>query len=226
MKILMIFAHPDDDTFSCAGKILHLTSAGNEVKIICGTNGDEGETGTPPICSKEELGIIREKEEREAAKILGISEVYFLGFKDGDLNKIPSTEIENKILKIIEKEIPDEIYTFGPDGSTNHPDHISISFVATNAFNEYSKNHTCSLFYVVNPRSNVEKLRGTNSEYKSFGKILGSDTKNLIKVDISNEFDAKVKALMCHKTQNKDFERFITSGNLIDLHFEYFKKYN
>ncbi len=226
MKALLIFAHPDDESFSCAGKIIQIKSSGGEVVSICATNGNAGEMGTPAICTKEELGKVREEECREAAKVLGITKIHFLGYKDGLLNQIPSKELEEKISKIIEQYSPDEIYTFGSDGYTNHPDHKAISVAATNAFRKYSLHSTCSLFYAVNPESNLEKLSGSKNEYTSFGKVHGVNDKKLIKLDISQEFDQKVKALMCHRTQNKDFERFITSGNLIDLNFEYFQKYN
>lgn len=225
MKALMIFAHPDDDTFSCAGKILQIIESGGEVSLICATSGDAGEVGTPPVCQKEELGIVREEEARKACKTLGVSQIYFLNYPDGKLNEAPSNELEDKIWEIIEKEKPDEIYTFGPDGYTNHPDHITISKVATAVFKKYSGNNPCSLFYAVNPKSNIKKLRNTEGEYDSFGKVEGTEDDDLIKVDISNELENKLKALMCHKTQNKDVERYITSGDTIDLDYEYFQKY-
>ncbi|TXG76497.1 PIG-L family deacetylase [Candidatus Dojkabacteria bacterium] len=225
MKALLIFAHPDDESFSCAGKIIQIKSAGGEIVSVCATNGDAGEVGSPAICTKDELGKVREEECQDAAKILGISKIHFLGYKDGQLNQTSGKELEEKITEILEQFSPDEIYTFGPDGYTNHPDHKAISLAATNAFRKYSRHAICSLFYTVNPESNLEKLSGSKNEYTSFGKVHGVSDKKLIKLDISREFDRKVKALMCHKTQNKDFERFITSGNLIDLNFEYYQKY-
>ena len=87
MKALFIFAHPDDETLSSGGTIAKLFKKEVDVKLITLTKGESGECGTPPFCQQDEVGKTRENELRQAAKILGISKIYFLGYKDGFLIK-------------------------------------------------------------------------------------------------------------------------------------------
>lgn len=212
MKVIFIFAHPDDETFSSGGTIALLTKRGVEVKLITATRGEKGQLGDPPICEGEELGKVREKELRKAAKVLGISRIYFLHFIDGSLSRLPKNQISNKILKVFIKENPDIVITFNEEGGSLHPDHIQISESATDAFKKYlkiAKKHV-RLYYSAMPRSFVEKLRSEGLDYRVFGKIKGtSDSEITTVIDISDTIDIKVKALKCHKTQKKDWERFI-----------------
>lgn len=217
-NVMLIFAHPDDETFTCGGTILKKVRAGSSIKLICATRGDAGELGNPPVCTREELSEVREKEVRDASSILGISYIYFFDYLDGKLNEVPIDELSEKIFEIIEKEKPDEIFTFGPDGITNHPDHIAISRATDKAF-EKLNSKTCSLFFVSILKKNIEKLRKTEGDYNALGEIS-------MKVDITHELDKKIEALKCHKTQNKDVERFLENSKVIDLNFEYFQKVN
>ena len=98
MKFLLVFAHPDDETFSSGGTIAKLTSMGHKVNLATATRGEEGMVGDPPITTKEKIGEVREQELRNAAKILGISKIYFLGFWDGRLRYIKNKEIDENAL--------------------------------------------------------------------------------------------------------------------------------
>lgn len=222
---LFVFAHPDDESFTCGGTILKNTKAGNEVKLICATRGGAGEVGTPPVCSKEELSKVREKELRNASSVLGISEVFFLDYLDGKLDKTSVDELSEKIFEILKKENPSEVFTFAPNGLTNHPDHIAISLATSKAFEKFkTQNFTKScLYFTVISKNNIEKLRETDADYDVFGELSGvPDSEISMRVDITNELDKKIEALNCHRTQNKDVERFLESGKRIDLNFEYF----
>lgn len=226
MKAIFILAHPDDECFLGGGIIAKLTKSGSIVKIITATKGEEGQVGTPPACTKEKLGECRELELKNAAKVLGISQIYFLGYRDGTLAKITKNEIADKILKILEKEKPDMVFTFNEEGASKHPDHIQIHKTATLAFLSYcdkAKKHV-KLYYGAMPRSLIKKLNKEGIMYSAYGKIEGTeDSKITTVIDISDTANLKVKALMCHKTQNKDWERFLKRKNLKEFKKEYFK---
>jgi len=225
MKTLFVFAHPDDETFSSGGTILKLTEKKNIVNLICATKGEAGEPGNPPITDKKYLGKIREKELKNAAKILGISKIHFLGLIDGTLHKIKSEKLVKLILPIIKKENPDVVITFDSTGASNHPDHIAISKAATTAFKAYisTSKKEVKLYHTAIPKSNLKKLEKAGMSYNAFGQMKGVDDEIITtKINIKHEFNKKIKALKQHKTQHQDWERFLKRNLAIDLNNEYF----
>lgn len=225
MKALFIFAHPDDESFSSGATIAKLIKKGVEVKLITATRGEEGELGDPPVCTKEELGKTRERELLKAAKILGISNVYFLDFIDGTLKNIPKSKLVQPVLKIMQREKPDLVFTFNKDGGSKHPDHIKMNKVTTLAFDLYAKDliKHVRLYYTANPRSNIKILEKQGISYNAFGKVRGVANQRITTVvDVKNTFDQKLKALMQHKTQIKDVQRFIKTDKILNSRKEYF----
>ena len=78
----MIFAHPDDET-GCSGTIASWIKEGTKVLFVICTNGDKGTEN--PERTTQEMARIREQEMRDAAKSLGVQEIVFLGYPDGEL---------------------------------------------------------------------------------------------------------------------------------------------
>ncbi len=68
LKILTFFAHPDDETMFLGGTFAYLADRGAEIHFICATRGEGGDMGDPPICTREDLGQIREEELRCAVE--------------------------------------------------------------------------------------------------------------------------------------------------------------
>lgn len=222
MKVLFVFAHPDDESFSSGGTIAKLAVNGHVVKLITATRGEAGSVGNPPLCTQKELGRIREKELRNAAKILGISEIFLLGYKDGSLNKIPVQEIGKKIQQILEKEKPDMVITFNKEGDSRHPDHIVMNTATTLAFYLYMQNarKQVRLYYADIPKSLVRKLKKLGTLFTWFGKVKGTkDDQITTIVDVSSTLKKKIKAFQCHQTQRNDWEQLL---KLPELHLEFF----
>ena len=71
-RILLIFAHPDDESFATGGLARRYVDRGAAIALVTATRGDAGRVGDPPLCSREELPTRREAELRRAASILGI----------------------------------------------------------------------------------------------------------------------------------------------------------
>ncbi len=226
MKLLLVFAHPDDETFSSGGTIAKLTSEKHTVKLITATRGEAGLPGTPPITTVDKLPGVREQELRRAAKILGISEIFFLGYIDGKLRYARNKELENKIFGIFKKEKPDVVITFDKTGGSNHPDHKAIGRAATNVYLKYKdtvKKHT-RLYHTAMPRTSVKRFEKQGLDYNAFGKVRGTADKNITTfVDIEKTMDKKIKALKEHKTQNKDWERFLKRIDKNQFKYESFQ---
>ena len=225
MKILCVVAHPDDETFFAGGTIAKLVNNGHVVKLITAARGEAGELGSPPFCTQVELGQVREQELRNAAKILGISQIFFLDYIDATLDKIPVTELSGKIERIILEEQPDVVITFNKEGGSRHPDHMQINKATTHAFEVYkekTKKHV-RLYYSDIPKSLLAKLEQLGTLYTSFGKIEGTHENDITTtVDITSTADIKLQAFKCHKTQEKDWKNYIKRKHLPEFTQEFF----
>src|SRR5579872_864526 len=113
--IVGIFAHPDDEAFGPGGTLAKFTKEGNDVYVICATNG---ETATGETDKK--LGIERQSELKKSCADLGVKKVFFLGYTDGTLCNNLYHEIAEKIRKILQKLQPDILITFEPRGISGH----------------------------------------------------------------------------------------------------------
>ena len=226
MKFLFVFAHPDDETFSSGGTIAKLTGKGHKANLITATKGEAGEPGNPPITTREKIGEVREQELRRAAKILGISNIHFLGFIDGKVRYVRNKKLEGKILSIFKKEKPDVVVTFDKMGGSNHPDHKAVSRAATKVFKDYketAKKHV-RLYHTAMPRSFIKKFESQGLGYNAFGKVRGVSDSNITTViNIENTLKTKIRALKEHKTQHQDWERFIKRADSFDLKNEFFR---
>lgn len=124
-RILVFLAHPDDPEFFCGGSIARWIALGHEIHYALFTTGQRGNHN--PDKNEEEIGEIRKTEQRNAARVLGIKSVAFLGYLDGDL--IPTLDMRREVVRIIRTVRPDVIVTCDPqnlfsgNNRINHPDH-------------------------------------------------------------------------------------------------------
>jgi LmbE family N-acetylglucosaminyl deacetylase len=132
-SILSIWAHPDDETFLAGAIMAAAREQGASVTCISATAGERG-TDDPVAWPPERLGQVRRWEAAAAMAIIGVADHRFLDLPDGELATLNPTAIVNFIAAIIKQERPDTILTFGPDGTTYHPDHQTISAWVTQAW--------------------------------------------------------------------------------------------
>lgn len=137
-RMLLVFSHPDDETYAMGGTIAKYAGSGWDIRLVCATKGESGIKGLYANINEEGLGSIRKKELDQACSILGVTSVTFLDYKDGTLSSQTPGEVEDKIYKIIEEFLPSIVITFDSTGITNHPDHIKISLATTFAYQKYS----------------------------------------------------------------------------------------
>ena len=131
--ILVSYAHPDDESFTIAGILRQYADLGARVVLSSATRGEAGSNGDPPVCPREQLGAVRERELREAARILGIAEVHLLGYEDRQLSSAPPEEMRRKLVGLLRRYRPQVAITFDPNGINSHPDHVAISRFTSDA---------------------------------------------------------------------------------------------
>jgi N-acetylglucosamine malate deacetylase 2 len=125
--LLFIFAHPDDESFSGAGTAMKYGAAGARTVLVTATLGERGKTGDPPVCVAADLPACRERELREASRIIGFDELHLLGYRDRELAGAPPDEIRRTLVSLIRRVKPSVVFTFDPNGFNAHPDHVAIS---------------------------------------------------------------------------------------------------
>jgi len=129
-----VLAHPDDESLGIGGALAKYAAEGVECHLLTATRGERGRyrdgTSHP---GPEALGRIREAELRAAAAVLGVRDVRFLDYLDGELDRADAREAIGRIAQALRRVRPDAVITFPPDGGYGHPDHIAICQFATAA---------------------------------------------------------------------------------------------
>lgn len=144
--LLVVLAHPDDESFSIGGTLARSVVEGKYVHLAVATRGEAG----IPDKDAGETAIIREDELRRACAELGIQELSVLGFEDGRLSTVHKDVAVARILTIMRRFKPDVVVTFSPDGISGHTDHIAVHHWTTEAFDLYQRERDCGqrLFYI------------------------------------------------------------------------------
>ena len=136
--VLVVTPHPDDAEGGVGGTIASWAAQGRKVVLVVCTNGDKG-TSDRSVTS-EELAAIREKEQRDAAEVLGIAEVVFLGFPDQGLEDGP--EFRERIVREIRRHRPETVVTSDPNHKyIRHRDHAITGRVTLDAVFPYARDH-------------------------------------------------------------------------------------
>jgi LmbE family N-acetylglucosaminyl deacetylase len=135
--VLFSVAHPDDDVMGAAGLIaLHREDRDLRFVLLHATDGEAGEIAPDAGVDREQLGAVRRREDEAGWRVIGRTpdRHEWFGFPDGRLADLPSGLLEAAIASVLEQERPDAVFTFGPDGITGHPDHITVGAATTAAF--------------------------------------------------------------------------------------------
>ena len=197
-RALAVVAHPDDVDFGAAGTIAGWVDEGIEVSYLLCTNGDAG--GFDPSVPREDIAGIRQEEQRAAAKEVGVSDVRFLGYPDGQL--VPSFELRRDISRVIRQVRPQRLLMQSPEINwerigASHPDHRAAGEATLNAVYPDARN----------PFTHVELLQVEGLEawtvhdvwVMAAGQSAGANRW----VDVTDTFDRKVAALRRHASQTE-----------------------
>jgi LmbE family N-acetylglucosaminyl deacetylase len=134
-RLTAVFAHPDDETFAVGATLARYADDGVRCSLYCATDGDAGQSSGIPVSSRAELGALRREELRAACAVLGVASIERGGHPDGALAAVDPEVVLAEIVRVIRRERPDVVLTFGPEGApTRHRDHRAISRLATAAY--------------------------------------------------------------------------------------------
>jgi LmbE family N-acetylglucosaminyl deacetylase len=132
-RLLVVVAHPDDETFGCGPLLAHAADRGVPAIVACATRGEAG-TPTPGRGFEDaDMAVAREAELRAAADFLGVERVELFGWADSDmvgepapgtLCAAPLEEVGARISALIDDVRPTVVVTL--DGSDGHRDHVHV----------------------------------------------------------------------------------------------------
>jgi LmbE family N-acetylglucosaminyl deacetylase len=185
--LMAIMAHPDDIDFTSAGTIAKYCAEGWTVYYVLATSGDKG---THEGYTRQELAALREQEQREAAQVLGVKDVFFLGYPDGFLEA--TSELRGQIVRLLRKYEVDVVLTWdGFRRGFNHADHRNIGIATRDAVFPAVRDH---LYYA------EHQDEGLNARQVNEMMLAGAEDPDYF-VDIRRFIDKKVDAMLCHRSQ-------------------------
>jgi LmbE family N-acetylglucosaminyl deacetylase len=192
-RALVVSPHPDDAEFGCGGTVARLVQAGKEVFYIVATTGDKG--GRDTDMTSAYLLNARQEEQQKAADVLGVSEVVFLDFGDGELED--DHAFRRQLVYHIRRLKPDIIFTTDPFRTSFyiHRDHRMTGLVTIDAAFPYARDR---LHY---PEHIAEGMDGHNVDEVFLWGAEAPDTF----IDIGDVTDLKIKSLLAHTSQMQDW---------------------
>jgi LmbE family N-acetylglucosaminyl deacetylase len=216
LRLLAVFAHPDDESLGLGGTLARYGAEGVETFVVTATRGERGrffDNSNRP--DDDEVGRVREGELRAACAELGVRDVALLGYRDGDLDRADPREAVASIVAEMRRIRADVVVTFGPDGAYGHPDHVAISQFTAAAFAAAAdgtygegKAHRASKLYFLGWPQRIWELY--QSVFKQLVSVVDGVERRAqpwpewsltTRVDARAHWETAWRAIQCHHTQ-------------------------
>lgn len=197
-RVLFVAAHPDDADFLAGGTVAKLVKEGRETAYVVVSNGNKG--SSDPSVRPEQLIPLREAEQRQAARTLGVAGVTFLGYEDGELED--TRDLRRDITREIRRWRPDLVITLNPYRTYNnfpgwHRDHRTTARVVFDCVYPLARDHLA--FPELLPGYEPHKVREVYTIQWEQPRLV---------IDITDTMDAKLEAIRCHPSQVGDLKAF------------------
>ncbi len=196
-RVLCVAAHPDDLDFALAGTVATWTDQGIEVTYVICTDGQAG--GFDLHTAREQIPGIRRAEQSEAASIVGVEDVRFLGGMDGELAVTP--RLVRDITAAIRDVRPQRVVVPSPERDwqrigRSHPDHLAAGEAAIRAIYPAARN----------PFSFPALVDQGLEPWTVLETWLVAHPTSPHLVDVTDTFDRKLKAILAHRSQHLEPE--------------------
>ncbi len=194
-RVLVVMAHPDDVDFGAAGSVALWTDAGVDVAYCIVTDGEAG--GSDRSVDRLEMAATRRREQLAAAALVGVTDVTFLGFADGQL--VPDLDLRRAITRVIRRHRPDRVVAQSPERNwariyASHPDHLAAGEATI-----------CAVYPDARNPFAFPELLEEGIEPHSVGELWIMATERADRVvDTTDFFGAKLAALRSHRSQVGD----------------------
>jgi len=215
LTLLGCFAHPDDETWSVGGAFALLVPKGVRGTVWTATRGQAGQIADGSGATRETLAAVREGEERAAMAVVGVADVEFGDFVDGEVGEADPAALVDAVGRALERVQPDVVVTMEPGGVTSHPDHVAVSAAVQAAFAAYARaprEREPRLYYWGVPASQLARFRevaagqgvAVPEEGEPFAPRGTPDEQFTCWVDTSSVAEQVWRTLQEHRTQAGD----------------------
>lgn len=197
-KVLIVLAHPDDESFLCGGTIAKLSEQGVYITLLCATRGEMGRRlGIPILATRESLPKLRELELKRACEELGINDLRYLNLRDKTIEFENDELLVSKIVNVIREIQPQVVLTFH-EKYGGHPDHCAIGRATTLGFTKSGDENFCT-------DNAFSPYKAQRLYFVLWHTFLGelSHLNNITKVNIAGTMQKKIQALKSHRSQTK-----------------------
>ena len=201
-RAMLVIPHPDDGESGCGGTVAKWVKEGTEFLYVVCTNGDKGSSDLE--MTRERLAEIREREQRAAIEVLGVQQLTWLGYGDGELED--TREFRGQLVHEIRRFQPDVVLAMDPmhTQSHSHRDHRISGQVALDACFPYARD-------VLHYEDHI-RVEGLSTHKVASVLMWGSENPD-IAIDISDTIRTKLEALSRHESQvsmpEGDVEEFV-----------------
>jgi N-acetyl-1-D-myo-inositol-2-amino-2-deoxy-alpha-D-glucopyranoside deacetylase len=214
MLLLVVIAHPDDESFGCGSVLADATAVGYDTAVLCATRGEAGESRV----RTDDLAALREAELRSAADILGVGAVHLLAHADsgmagdpapGTLAAAEPSQVTAEVRSVIDDLRPDVVVTL--DASDGHRDHALIRDATLTAVDSASHPPAATYLWCL-ARSSMarwaEHMRSTGGgdAYLALGELGTPDEEITLVVDVARHVSRRWEAIRAHASQANPYD--------------------
>ncbi len=202
--LLVVMAHPDDESMGAGGLILRHTRAGIHVNLICATRGEKGWVGKPPGAREEDLADIRSSELEAATFALAIHEYELWDYPDGGVEQSDQAAITERVKEQITRLAPAAVVGWGPDGVYGHPDHIAMGRCTDAAVAAITEDMRPSLYHLAVDAPLAQAYRALIALGGQDGNALPLVVQQHVDLVVEltpEEVQMKLRAIDCHQSQ-------------------------
>jgi len=218
-RLLLVVAHPDDESFGCGSLLAHAAAHGVETVVCCATRGEAGECASGIDLAGRSLAELREEELRAAAAILGVGRVVVLDHHDsamdgdpqpGALVAVPTGALADEVRALVDDVRPHLVVTL--DGSDGHRDHVAIRDATLEAVHHPGAHRPARAYLQCLAQENMvrwaEHQRGLDryGDYTAAASLGTAPDQITTVLDVHAHLDRRWAAIRAHASQTSPFE--------------------
>jgi LmbE family N-acetylglucosaminyl deacetylase len=201
-SLVGVWAHPDDECYLMSGTAILASAAGSPVACVTATIGEAGETSDETRWPQAQLAEVRRRELTASLAVLGIEDHTVLGLPDGGLPAVDTAVGVGLLCDVLDRLSPDTVLTFGPDGMTGHPDHVTVAEWAESAAKKVTGGK-CRVLAATRIREKIDAFAEVNAAVYTTAPPPCAPVEDLVlEVNLDgDELDRKVRALDAQPSQ-------------------------